>query len=246
MIDASKDATLPLVEGVRVRLRTVLLPAVGLTLLVLTWANRHALFVTVGELLVAEDSLERVDVVVISKASTAADALEAGRLYADGYGAEIVMPGWQAQPLAAAIRGLGIPYLGEGDLAAEILRRSGVPDSAVRILPGTSDGTESDIAAVATFARERQPTRVLFLTAKSHTARARWLLRRALPTTTRALVRAPRTDRFCPDSWWQSRDDSREVVEEYLRWFNTLILRDLWGGANTTKVLDQTRPTVLR
>jgi hypothetical protein len=57
------------------------------------------------------------------------------------------------------------------------------------------------------------------------------LLRRALPAGTRLLVRAPRTDRFHADSWWRSRENSREVVTEYLRWFNTLILRDPWSWA---------------
>ena len=47
-----------------------------------------------------------------------------------------------------------------------------------------------------------------------------------LPAATRLLVRAPRTDRFSADSWWRSREESREVFMEYLRWFNTFILHD--------------------
>jgi hypothetical protein len=44
------------------------------------------------------------------------------------------------------------------------------------------------------------------------------------------LVRSPRTDRFAAGSWWSSREQSREVLTESLRWINSLLLGDLWAG----------------
>ena len=220
------DAAIPRTTGRRWVAWLLLALAAG----AMMWAAREAILGEVGELLIAEDAVQRVDVMVISKASVAADSLEVGRLYGECYGHEIIMGAWRADnAVVPAIRELGVPFLDESDLATEILRRSGVPDTAVRVLPANVDGTESEIAAVAAYARERQPASLLFVTARSHTARARSLLRDALPTTTRLLVRAPRTDSFRGDAWWRSRDDSREVCTEYLRWFNTLVLRDPWG-----------------
>jgi len=201
----------------------------GSAALVAAWNCRFAIVTAVGRLLVSEDSLQPVQVIVISHANAIEDALEAARLYAEGYGTEVVVPAWEEPPLDLAIRGLGIPYFGEG-MAAEILKRSGVPSTAVHVLRETADGTQTEIAAVGAFVTERPPASLLFVTMRTHTARARWLLRDALPAATRLLVRAPRTDRFSADSWWRSREESREVFMEYLRWFNTFILHDPWGS----------------
>lgn len=197
------------------------------------WIGRELVLAGLGQLLVAEDSAEKSDVIVVSKADLVGDALEAARLYREGYGAEIVMPPWEPEQLASPIHDLGIPFLSEWELAAAILARSGVPDTAVHVLPGFVDGTDTEIAAVAGFIKERRPASLLFVTARSHTARARWLLHRALPPTTRLLVRAPRTDPFQADAWWRSREHTREVFTEYLRWFNTSILGDPWAGMTT-------------
>jgi len=197
--------------------------------LALGWASRHALLAKAGGLLISEDPLERAEVIVVSTADPLATALEAGQLYREGLAGEVVVPVWKLRPVVTAVRELGISYPGPAELATSILERSGVPPTAIRVLADPVDGTDTEIAAVAAFAKRWRPTSLLFVTARDHTARARWLLRREMPSETRLLVRAPRTDPFDADSWWHSRDLSREVVAEYLRWFNTLILRDPWS-----------------
>jgi hypothetical protein len=46
----------------------------------------------------------------------------------------------------------------------------------------------------------------------------------------RVAVRSAPYDPFSADDWWRSRDASREVMAEYLRWVNTAILGDAWGA----------------
>jgi len=200
------------------------------------WASRDAMLSGAGRLLVSEDPLEPVDVIVVSAASAAADAIEAGRLYRDGYGTEILVPAWVPEPLVPTIRDLGIPYFASTELVTIILEHSGVPAAAVQVLPDVVDGTESEIAAVAAVSKLRRPASLLFITARDHTSRARWLLRRELSPATKVIVRAPRTDPFHAESWWQSRELTRGVLTEYLRWVNTLILRDPWRSATVTGV----------
>jgi len=203
------------------------LPAVALALLVLAWVTRDAALTVIGAVLVAEDPLQPAEVLVVSMANGAADAIEVGRLYREGYGREIVVPTWRSEPVDAAVRALGVPHLGATELATAVLEHSGVPRDAVHVLPGSVDGTETEVAAVAAFARERQPVSLMVVTARSHAARAKWLLRRALPSGTQVMVRSPRDDAFEASSWWHSRDEAREAMAEYLRWINTL-LGDLW------------------
>ncbi len=193
------------------------------------WLGRYKLLIAIGELLTSEDALQPVQVIVISTASAGATgALEAAQLYRDGFAADIVVSGSKPDPLLPAVHALGVPYLGAVELIKSILVRSGVPASAVHVLPDMVDGTDAESTAVARYAQQRRPASLLFVVARDHTARARWLLRRALPPQTRLLVRAPRVDGFRPDAWWRSRDESREVFMEYGRWFNSVILGDRW------------------
>jgi uncharacterized SAM-binding protein YcdF (DUF218 family) len=215
-----------------------MLAIVGAVAIAGLWTISGRFLPMFGQLLVHEDALERVEVIIVSQAAGAADALEAARLYNEGYGAEVVMPASSPNALGPQIRDLGIPFLDEGQLATEILARAGVPRAAFLVLPGSADGTDSEITAVAAFARERNPASVLFVTARSHTARARWLLQRALPPTTRLLVRAPRTDSFQAGAWWRSRANTREAFTEYLRWFNTSVLGDPWAETSTRPAED--------
>jgi uncharacterized SAM-binding protein YcdF (DUF218 family) len=150
-------------------------------------------------------------------------------LYRRGMGTTVALPTVLVSPVDDEIRRLGVPYPSPTALAAAILEYGGVPKSAIDVVRDAVDGTDTEVAAVTAFVRQRMPRSVLFLTARSHTARARWLLRRQLPVQVQLTVRSPRSDGFAPDAWWQSRDQSRDVVLEYLRWVNSLVLGDLWA-----------------
>jgi uncharacterized SAM-binding protein YcdF (DUF218 family) len=211
----------------RPRLSAVL-AAVALVAIAVWWARRP-LLVGAARILVTEDALGPVDMIVVSNASARSGALEAARLYADGISAQLAIATWVSDAVDDEIRRLGVPLLSPTDLIESVLEHKGVPPEAIAVIPDPVDGTGPEITAVAVFARQRRPESLLFITARSHTARARWLLRHELPPGVRFAVRSPRTDAFSPESWWQSRDQSREVAVEYLRWANTLVLHDPWG-----------------
>lgn len=220
-------------ERTRARRGRVLL-ALLLVLLAASWIGRRTILVAMGRVLVAEDPLGPVDLLVVSNAATRADALEAAQLYRQGMSPRVAVAEWRVDPAADEIRCLGIPLLDPTALSRAILERSGVPPTAIAVMPGQAEGTEDEIAATEAYVRASKDVRsVLFLGPRTHTARVRWLLRRRLPPGVRVAVRSAPYDTFSPDDWWHSRDVSREVMAEYLRWVNTTLLGDAWDGAST-------------
>src|SRR6185295_3523058 len=157
---------------------------VAVTALLMTaWLARRPLLTTIGAALVAEDPPAAADLVVVSTAAARADALEAARLYRSGGARTIVVPNWIGDSLDDVIIGLGVPYLRTTDLVVAILTRSGVPRDAIVVLPEPIDGLNAEVAQVVAYVRHASGT-LRFVTERTHTRRARWLLRRALPDDT--------------------------------------------------------------
>ena len=182
------------------------------------WVLRHQLLERAGALLIAEDPIAPVDVIAVSNARPAEDAFEAAALFRRGVASRVIVPTAVRPPIDEDIRRLGIAFPSTPELVRGILERSGVPPGAITMLPGAVDGTTAEVAEIARFARERRPASLLFLTARSHTARARWLLRRQVPEGTRVLVRGADGDGFMPATWWHDRELGREAALEFLRW----------------------------
>ncbi len=210
------------------RTRRVRVATIALGVLLVLWIGRARLLTAIGDGLVSDDPLMPAEVIVTSLASVRADALETARLYRDGLGRRVVIARWQQEPLDDEILRLGVPWVPPHELAVAVLEKSGVPPTAIELLDDAVDGLNTEISAIARFANATPPASLLYVTARSHGRRARWLLHRLLPERTMLIVRASTDDQFHPDAWWQSRSGSREVAMEYLRWANSFGLRDFW------------------
>jgi uncharacterized SAM-binding protein YcdF (DUF218 family) len=191
------------------------------------WAFRFPILRAMGGVLVAEDALAPVDVIAVSHANVRASALEAAALYHEGIGRRFVVAECKKEAFEERLDELGVPHLTSHELVVAILERSGVPREAITVLPGSVDGTNPEIAVYARFANRAKPGSLLYVISRSHTARAARRLRREAPGT-RILVHAPRWDDFHADTWWHRRGSTREVMTEYLRWFNSFVLGDWW------------------
>lgn len=221
------EADVPQRSGLSRRwLRVALLFA---TAVVLAWWGRRVVLAGMGRLLVREDPLQPAEVIVVSTADLVGDTIEAGRLYLAGVSTEIVLLSAPSDPVEQEIRKLGGLGWTPAEYASWLLKQSGVPSSAVTVLPNVVDGTNAEIRELAAFAERRQPTSLVYIISRTHTARAARLLGGALPARTYLMVTSPRTDTFNANSWWQSREQTRALVTEYIRWVNTFVLRDLWG-----------------
>jgi uncharacterized SAM-binding protein YcdF (DUF218 family) len=220
-----------LMLAARVRVPRVAIALAGAAVLALAgWSWRHAALSAAAGVLIAEDAPARADLAVMSLAMPRAAAFEAARLYRDGLVPRLAVFRWEHNGgLDQAVRDLGVPQMGASELAATIAARLGVPADAIELLPERVDGTGSEIAALARLAQRRRLVAVTLITGRVHSARARWLLARALPAGTRGMVRVPREDDFDAAAWWRTREQARQVLDEYLRWANTLVLRDAWA-----------------
>jgi uncharacterized SAM-binding protein YcdF (DUF218 family) len=201
---------------------------VGLVLAMLWW-GRHRILAAAGSLLIAEDPVGQVDVLVVSGASTVLGTVEVARLYREGVAPRILVPRWPPRDIDDEARRLDASYVDPETRVRGILERAGVPEEAIVTLPIAIDGTDLEAATVAGFVRDHGLKSLLIVTARTHGARVRWLLRRALPPDVSLRVRSPRADPFSPGQWWLIREQSREVVMEYLRWMNVLLLGDPWA-----------------
>ena len=203
--------------------------ALVLAALVGVWLARVPILRAIGGALVAEDALAPVDVIAVSHAHVRGTALEAAALMREGIGRRVVVAQGRRDNVDLYLADIGVVVPTPEDLATEILVKSGIPREKITILPAAVDGTNTEITVLVRFANREKPESLLYVTSRSHTARAAWRLRREAPGA-RVLVRAPRNDDFYVDRWWQSRGSTREVMTEYLRSFNSYVLGDHWRG----------------
>lgn len=174
-----------------------------------------------GHLVVHEDPAGPADLVVVSNASPKHAALEAARLWREGLVGRVVIAPWRPDPIDRELERLGIHPARPDELLEAILRAGGVPFDRIVRLPAATNGTRSEVGMLRALAAKESPHRLLYLTARDHTARASWLLRRALPATAVA-VRSTPSDPFSPHAWWRDREQARRLAMEYLRWAATL------------------------
>jgi len=212
-----------------------------LATLLVVWLGRIPILRAVGGALVAEDPLAPVDVIAVSHANVRGTALEAAALMRDGVGRRVVVAAGRRDDVDLYLADIGVVVPTPQDIATEILVKSGIPREKITVLAGAVDGTNTEITALVRFANTEKPESLLYVTSRSHTARAAWRLRREAPGT-RMLVRAPRNDDFYVDRWWQSRGSTREVITEYLRSFNSYVLGDHWRGRDPSRAGDAARP----
>ena len=115
-----------------------------------------------------------------------------------------------------ARRGITIPS--EADLARGAMLRLGVPAAAIELLPGRPDNTAAEAALTRRLAERSGWRRVIVVTSKEHTHRARLAFRRAFAGTDLVpIVRATPYDGTDPAHWWRSRASMRTTLEEWLK-----------------------------
>jgi len=168
-----------------------------------------------GRYLVYEDPLEKSDAIVILAGARVERWLEGVDLYRAGWAPRLFISPGRMEDAEIQIRSLGIRFPSDAELARDAIVQMKVPESAVETLPGSLDNTAQEAAAVREIAEARHLRRVIVVTSKYHTRRARFAFVRELAkTNVQVLIRASRYDPAKPDRWWTSRADARYVAAE--------------------------------
>jgi uncharacterized SAM-binding protein YcdF (DUF218 family) len=179
-------------------------------------------FFGVGRWLVVEDPLVKAHAIVVLSGAMPLRAVEAAKLYREGYAPEIWLT-HSAEP-GETLEEMGISFAGEDHYNKLVLIHEGVPPEAIHLLDPPIVNTVDEIkAAAAALAREKGEA-VIIVTTKAHTRRVRLLWRRLAAGPGRAIVRAASGDSFDPRHWWRSTSGALDVVREALGLLNA------WAG----------------
>lgn len=170
-----------------------------------------------GAWLVVEDPLQKSDAIFVLGGTMFERPLEAVDLYHEGWAPRILLMRQIADRGEIELRRRGVPFQREIDVQTDVLNRLGVPSSAIEIL-GEQDSTKDEADALRALVVANHWSRVIVVTSKQHTRRARLVMnRRVADTGGQVIVRASRYDKTDVDGWWRHRGTLRFTLFETQR-----------------------------
>jgi len=180
------------------------------------------IFFGLGRWLLVEDPLAKTRAIVVLSGAMPLRAVEAAKLYREGYAPEIWLT-HSTEP-RETLEKMGIPFFGEDHYNKLVLIHEGVPAEAIHVLDPPIVNTADEITAAAAALKPGNNATVILVTTKAHTRRVRLLWQKLAPGRARALVRAASADPFDPRHWWRTSSSALDVVREFLGLLNT------WAG----------------
>ncbi len=180
------------------------------------------IFLEVGRWLVVEDPLMKVKAIAVLNGRMPLRAIEAAKLYRQGYAREIWLT--HSTVPGEALEKMGIPYAGEDYYNARVLIHEGVPPEAIHLLEPPVVNTADEIKVIGSALSREQGGAVILVTTMPHTRRVRLLWRKLAGGRGGAIVRAASEDPFDPRHWWRTTGDALDVVREVLGLLNA------WAG----------------
>ncbi len=187
------------------------------------WTLAPPVLTAAAHFLMANDPLAPATAVVVLGGQVPFCALEAAELYKQHLAAEVWLTqgAWTAEE--AELAKLGIDRPADHIYSREVLLRTGVPATAIRILPGHNTNTADEIRTIASALPPGQPNqRVIIVTSKYHTRRAKVIWQRLAADRADLRVRYTPGDPFEPDRWWRNSGDIMAVSREVFGILNAL------------------------
>jgi uncharacterized SAM-binding protein YcdF (DUF218 family) len=190
------------------RLALVLIPVALLALFGLS---------KLGTFLVVEDPLDKADAIFVLGGTRFERPLEAVDLFREGWAPTICLFRQVKDFGEVELLKRGFDFPLESDVQADALRRMNVPADAVIVL-GEKDSTRDEALEIRDRVVARNWKKIIVVTSKQHTRRARLVVNRRLSGTgVQVIVRASRYDRTDPVVWWDDRPTLRFTLFESQR-----------------------------
>src|SRR5215469_2772393 len=184
-------------------------------------------FFGVGRWLVVEDPVSKVRAIAVLSGRMPVRALEAAKLYREGYAPEVWLT--RTSEPGESLKAMGISFEGEEVYSARVLIHEGVPAGAIHVLGTPIVNTADEMRVINKVLQRESDRSVILVTSKPHTRRVRLLWRKLAPGDCRAIVRAASEDPFDGRHWWRSSGDALDVVREVLGIMN------VWAGLPLTR-----------
>jgi len=179
-------------------------------------------FLNLGRWLDKEDPPQKAAAIAVLSGRMPARALEAARLYNQGYAPQIWLS-YSVEP-GATLDKFSVPYAGEEFYDRLLLLHQGVPDSAIHILAPPIVNTADEMRTFGQALRKENLHRIIIVTSKVHTRRTAVLWKRLSAKDGEAIIRGATGDSNNPVHWWRNTGDALDVVREVLGLLNA------WAG----------------
>jgi uncharacterized SAM-binding protein YcdF (DUF218 family) len=172
-----------------------------------------------GSWLVVEDALAKSDAIIVLGGTMYERQLEAVDLYAEGWAPRLYLFRELIDWGELALIERGIPYTKVVDIQVDAMLQAGVPRDRIAILD-RAGSTSEEADLVRQLVISEKLSRVIIVSSKQHTRRARLVMRRKLNGTGAAvIVRPSRYDRSNVTQWWSERATLRFTLFETQRLF---------------------------
>lgn len=186
-----------------------------LLLLVIVLVAGVWVFDSLGRILHHEDPLEQVDLIFVLGGTRMERPAEAGHLVLEGWSRKILLSLQHMDGAEIALRARGVRIEPLVETQRETLIQMGVPADAIDALKGRQLTTATEMRELRALWDTHRWPRIMVVTSKLHTTRARLTLRRNFEGTgVRLIVRASRYDPAEIDRWWYSRAALRDGLFE--------------------------------
>jgi uncharacterized SAM-binding protein YcdF (DUF218 family) len=184
---------------------------------------RGPILIAIGKWFVVDEPAVAGDFIYLLNGDEHTRPFHAAQLYAQGLAPRIVVA--REEPRRAEAMGLAPNGTA---VSVEVMRRLGVPDSAITVIPvpGGVTSTHDEGEVLLAYLKEHPAKRVLVVTSMFHTRRAQWTFGRVLgdfPVDVR-MVAAP-DERFDETNWWQHEQGLLRYNEEIVKFVHTVLLR---------------------
>ena len=179
-------------------------------------------FLDLGRWLDKEDPPQKAAAIAVLSGRMPSRALEAARLYNQGYAPQIWLS-YSVEP-GAALEKYSVPYAGEEFYDRLLLLHQGVPESAIHILAPPILNTADEMRTFGQALRKENLHRIILVTSRVHTRRTAALWKRLSAKDGEAIVRGSPGDGYDPMLWWRNTGDALDVVREVLGLLN------VWAG----------------
>jgi uncharacterized SAM-binding protein YcdF (DUF218 family) len=180
------------------------------------------IFRNVGNWLVVEDPLQRAAAIAVLSGRMPGRALEAARVYKQGYANRIWLT-HSSEP-GATMAKLSIPFVGEEQYNRQILIHEGVPENAIEVLNPPIVNTADEMQTIGAALRKEKERTVILVTSSVHTRRTKALWKKISRQDEVALLHAVSDDEYDAAHWWRTTHDALDVVREVLG------LANVWAG----------------
>ncbi len=172
-----------------------------------------------GSWLVVQDPLAKADAIFVLGGTRFERPLEAVELYKAGWAPRIALMRQVADYGEVYLMQQGIPYPREVDAQVDVMVRLGVPQPAITIF-NEANSTAEEADTLYEAATANHWSRVIIVTSKQHTRRARLVMkRRTAPIGLTVVTRYSRYDQADTDRWWTNRSVLRFTLFETQRLF---------------------------